>query len=209
MKVYGKDLNPKQIPQGASRKFAKFLGANKDLIQANDFKTLYERLEEELQDFGAREDWFSTTGLTLFLQEAGINPLKSGVVPEGYLEGAHIEEFTVPEGIKSIEDSAFADSSIRELTLPTTIEKIENFALYTATGSNSQLLVIYPGTCEQLQNVDIGSAAFLEQRTLIQCRDGHLHREEGEWVKTDRPVEYKYNADRQQPEDPLFVWKEV
>lgn len=113
-----------------------FLGQHTDLINNNDFKTLYKYTLET----GKQKRFIAH--LSAILLESEINPLLyMWYVPKYFLYGRTLynlkilsDDLKLPEGIRSIEAEAFELSTVRKLTCPDTLKVIfrEAFAQCTS-----------------------------------------------------------------------------
>ena len=88
------------------------------------------------------------------------------------LNGIEIEEITVPEGVKNIQDYALYNyKNIKKIYLPSTIESIGIFAI-TGTSINE---VVYNGTIEMWNKVEKAEDWIIgEVNCVVYCTDGKV-----------------------------------
>ena len=117
-----------------------------DLIDENKWNEVYEYLTRSAITYHA---------VTEALYEAGIEPLDYlEYVPEDYLSNnPNVIEIEIPEGIKSISESAFFNCErITEIELPKSIESIGDWAL---SGMDNLESIYIPGKLEYLGHLAI------------------------------------------------------
>ena len=75
---------------------------------------------------------------------------KLGYVPAGFFAYTDIEDIDLPEGITSIQYSAFYKSNINSIWIPKSIERLEGYCLH----SNSNFISIkYNGTVKEWRKI--------------------------------------------------------
>lgn len=89
-----------------------------------------------------------------------------------YPAGKTASTYSIPEGVTSVNDSAFAScSALTRITLPISVTSIGGWA-FAYCGSLTQ--VNYNGTTTDWRKVKVGSYAFLSNTILICCTDGEV-----------------------------------
>lgn len=123
-----------------------------ELIDENEWDKIYTELAHDYngEDIG---------DFTTYMYAAGINPLEYlDRVPQHYLYYSTLVNLIIPEGIKEIEHGSFSNSSIENLHVPNSCERVFSYAC---------------SNCEQLRSVhlgdnvkSVGSNAFFNCRNL-------------------------------------------
>ena len=95
------------------------------LIAQNKFDSVYEKLSKKL-------DMGYISQFTKLLYASDIDPVNyMNKIPSYFLYNSDINEFTIPNSIKSIGDSAFRDCvSLKKITIPDSVTNIEDGAFY-------------------------------------------------------------------------------
>lgn len=133
-------------------KLLEFLQSHIDLIESQDWETLYRKVRAEAGRGSERGSSKLPGQLTQLLYQADINPLATlSYIPEGFLTQADIESFYIPSHIKIIGSGAFQGcEKLTSLTIPTSVGLIESWAI---------------SGCDSLKSLDIpGSVAILESQ---------------------------------------------
>lgn len=161
-----------------------FLQHNKEFIEENNYEGLYNAAE-----FASLMTGRNISEVTALLLAARIDPLDYMTrVPDFYLyQNTDVEEFTIPEGIKSIGSSAFAWCvNLREVTIPASVREIAPTAFDTCDTLKD---IYYGGTKEQWIVVGnmLRSIAVAVRKTKIHCSNGDLILSggTGQWVEVD------------------------
>ena len=119
----------------------------------------------------------------------------------GYAQAEMIEKLVIPEGVKKIGNSAFDACSITELTLPSTLEYIGDYAFYNAIlwksdeiSGNVVFTDVDMTNCKKLAR--IGSYAFTECYGLAEIKLPSDEVEIGTYAffKTEAMVNFLKNA---------------
>ena len=145
----------------------KFIEEYIDLIEAKDWRTLYNHAYEEIP--------FQIGNLTANLIRADVNPLDDldVVLPEMFSEG-FIDEVVLPIHISVIKRQAFMNCyMLKEITLPPALLRIDDDAFI---GCYELRTIRYPGTIKKLKmsfpNWEHFSKLFDDCATnLIYCTD--------------------------------------
>lgn len=105
-----------------SSKLKKILEENKDLINSNNFKKLYDKISDPLL----------IGELTYVLYKSGINPLKyMDKIPFYFFyEIAVPDDFVIPENIKQIMPHAFTNARIDSIYIPDSVKSIRGIAFF-------------------------------------------------------------------------------
>ena len=89
-----------------------------------------------------------------------------------YPLGMNSEEYTIPNGVKSIAQEAFELSGVQTITIPTSVTTIE----YRAFNACDNLgRVNFAGTVAQWKAIDIGEENDVLNNAIICCTDGALY----------------------------------
>ena len=89
-----------------------------------------------------------------------------------YPLGMNSEEYTIPNGVKSIAQEAFELSGVQTITIPTSVTTIE----YRAFNACDNLgRVNFAGTVAQWKAIDIGEENDALNNAIIYCTDGTLY----------------------------------
>ena len=128
------------------------------LIAQNRFDIVYEKLSKKLAFEYISE-------FTKLLYASGIDPvIYMSKIPSYFLIRTDINEFTIPDWIKSIGDSAFYDCmSLKKITIPDSVTNIEDGAFYGCIDLSSITIpdsVVSIGnfvfeTCSSLTNITL------------------------------------------------------
>lgn len=148
----------------------KFIEEYIDLIEAKDWRTLYNHAQTEIP--------FQIGNLTTNLMNAGINPLDDldVVLPEMFADSM-IAKIELPIQISVIKRQAFKNCyELREVTLPPALLRIDNEAFANCYDLHT---IRYPGTIKKLKmsfpNWEHFSKLFDDCATaLIYCTDGDV-----------------------------------
>lgn len=142
----------------------KFIKENSSLINEEDWRSFYEKLNHPDIDRKVKGE------INRVLLSSGINPLLNfDRVPPYFLEGADLDKFEIPEGVKYIKKNAIRNSSIATLYLPNSLLIIDESAFNTS----SIYSLMYNGTKEEWGEVmlelewDLGIRSF-----EVNCTDG-------------------------------------
>lgn len=114
-----------------------FIESNIDLIDNNDFQTLFDKCE-----------YIYRAALCKILYSADIQPLNHmcSVVNGMFFENDELTEIIIPEGIEKIERDAFADCyNLKTLNLPSTLKWVEEDAFQACSNLHT---VTYRGSVE-------------------------------------------------------------
>ena len=141
-----------------------------DLIEAKDWRTLYNHAYEEIP--------FQVGSLTTNLMHAGINPLGDldVVLPEMFVSSI-IQNIELPVHIAVIKRQAFMNCfELREITLPPALIRIDDEAFANCFELHT---IKYQGTIKHLKmsfpNWEHFSKLFDDCSTnLIHCTDGYV-----------------------------------
>lgn len=146
-----------------------FLENSREPLKNEDWRALYDKAANLLipQSVGQ---------LTQVLESVNLNPLDDlDFVPICYHTGdTSLESVSIPEGIKIIQNNAFAGcTNLTQVTIPLSVEAIR----YAAFFNCSKLKVInYAGTRNQWFSIKKEQDAFLSTPpdTVIHCIDADL-----------------------------------
>lgn len=165
---------------------SKFLISNLDLIDSNDFSTLYDLITASITE----------SELTEALILAGIDPLPyMSDIPNSYASKCnYIHEITIPGNIKRIGDFAFYDSSslegidveegciyigefafeacpeLTDVYLPSTIRTLD---VKCFANCPSLAEIMFAGTIDQWKLINISRSAFNNSPVIgVKCADG-------------------------------------
>lgn len=140
-----------------------FLKENIELLQNNDFTSIYKIYKNSYRD---------VTSLTELFLESGINPLEYMTkVPAHYAEASKlITEIAIPKTITIIEEYAFSWCvNLQNAYIPKSIKEIK-FEAFNRTGN---CIFTYEGTKEEFLSIQIESDA-IPKGVNIHCLDGDL-----------------------------------
>ena len=88
------------------------------------------------------------------LLDSGVNPLlKLDCIPAGFFfkwEGG-LDEYEIPNNIKTIKSSAFHSSGLKKIKIPKSVVEIEAYAFYDCYPN---LKIIYEGSIEDWNNIE-------------------------------------------------------
>lgn len=138
------------------RYIKKYIEDHIDLIDENDFNSLYNSCPENLRGL-----------LSESLYNCGIDPLSylTSVPRRMWFESESLEQFKIPAGIKSIEASAFEDSTIEEVFIPASVVTIHTAAfcgckqLKTITFESGSSLKLIGSSCfencSSIESIDL------------------------------------------------------
>lgn len=153
-----------------------FIEKHIDLIDENtpnSWKRLYNIIGE---DFGFDVHIIGSMG-KIFL-DAGINPCNVlNYVPANFLNGQkEITRFDVPMGCKWIGECAFEDSSIEQITIPSSVNSLEFLSL---SGTNLEEIILPDSIenvssgvfydCYKLKKADLGQVISLGKDIFANC----------------------------------------
>ena len=115
-----------------------FLKDNEELIRQNKFQEFFDQVE----NYRCKNKFFH------FFYNYGINPLKymESIPSMMFYRDKEIFDFVIPENIQSIGAYAFSESSVKNVTLPKSLQIIWNNAFES---------------CEQLESIDIPKSTTL------------------------------------------------
>lgn len=104
----------------------KFIEKNIDLIEHENFETLYQRLRDQSE----------ATALTETLLGAGIDPASyMKKIPERYLQDSAIQSYVIPNGINAIDDYAFSGcENLKSVKIPGSVTYIDRAAFHGCSG---------------------------------------------------------------------------
>ena len=113
-------------------------------LNNNDFEAIYSKID----------DAYVSTAFTALLLKNNINPLEyMSYVPSDFmLEIDDIEDFVIPNGIKKIEWYAFSWCDFKSITIPKSVEIIEDSAF---SNCNELTDVYYEGTWDDWNKIKI------------------------------------------------------
>ena len=95
----------------------------------NDFEAIYNKIH----------DSYLSSAFTALLLKNNINPLEyMSSVPDGFMQDITIEDFVIPNGIKKIKWFAFSWCDFKSITIPKSVEIIEDSAF-----SNCEITDVY------------------------------------------------------------------
>lgn len=124
-----------------------------------------------------------TSLLTNILLECGINPLLyMDRIPSAYYCNNEIEEFIVPDTIKSITYGTLNLYNCKKFYLPKSLKYL-NLQVFNYVGGDNSLVVFYNGDKETLRDSIIdpysidGSFTLRKSKFTIKCNDGVLEYE--------------------------------
>lgn len=142
----------------------------RESLSKKDFKSLYEQIDGSL-----------ISQFTQFCYNVlKIDPLGYlDYIPEGFLHASEIEEFTIPDGMKSIGDIAFYGcKSLKVIEIPSSVTSVGDSAFSFCSSLTSIEIpngvtdIGYEAfyTCRNLTNVIIpNSVTNIESRVFVHC----------------------------------------
>lgn len=145
-----------------------FIEQNIELIESGDFDLVYNLTKEHKY-----ERWY-VGELTDMLYAIDIHPLNYlKEVPEGFLNGStQIKNLYIPSNIREISWYAFYISSLKSVSIPDSIKKIDNGAFFNC---NDLEEIKYYGTMDQFKQIElVGDAKSGLKGRTIECTDGPL-----------------------------------
>lgn len=120
-----------------TRQLKVFLKQNLDLIDDNNYDTLYNLYAEQVPELS------DISKLTEALWSCDIHPeFLIDTLPAGFLAGSSISEFIIPTNIEAIDYSAFDSCSLTNIVVPDGVKYIRSSAF---------------GYCENLTSVSLPS----------------------------------------------------
>ena len=198
--------NVKSIPQWAFQGTAliKVSFANVTEIGAQSF-TNVTTLEEV--SFGARTTTigsraFSGTGIKAVAIPGNVVSLEGSV----FANCAALKEAEIAEGIREIPESLFyGDSSLESVALPTTLEKIGDYAFYNCTALT---MVNYAGSDAQWAQITIGTNndPLLNAKGLVAVTGVSLNAEELNLTVGEDPVTLVATVEPENAADKTVTW---
>lgn len=133
-----------------------FIEQNIALIDANDFKALYQKAEDEL--------FFGCGKITDTLISAGIDPLEyMDMVPQFYGSYGQQETYIIPDSVDKIIKDAFFSSDLKYIHIPKMCTRIMSCAFEECTNLTSVKIdegIVYIGEkafsgCESLRSITL------------------------------------------------------
>ena len=101
-------------------------------LNNNDFDTIYHNIEREYRHY-------HISPFTALLLKNNINPLEyMSYVPSNFMLEINVEDFVIPNGIKKIKWYAFSWCDFKSITIPKSVEIIEDSAF-----SNCEITDVY------------------------------------------------------------------
>ena len=98
-------------------------------LYRNDFDTIYNKID----------DCYLSSAFTALLLKNNINPLEyMSYVPSNFMLEINVEDFVIPNGIKKIKWYAFSWCDFKSITIPKSVEIIEDSAF-----SNCEITDVY------------------------------------------------------------------
>lgn len=155
-----------ELPDKDKQVLLNILKENRDFVDQNKWNDFYKSQAYWLSDL------YISTILTMMIYDLGIDPLKyMDSVPSFFLARADIDNFVIPEGVKSINSSAFgACENLKTITIPTTVEKIQEQSFEQCENLHK---IVYKGTKDMWSQIDLASGWDEGTENLtIECSDG-------------------------------------
>ena len=145
-----------------------FIEENINLIDDNDFTSLYEKAQQYLTE--EYEDCL-VPYLTEALLECDINPLSyMNKVPKRYLQKSSLKYLDIVEPIAYIDSDTLSCPLLETLQIPKTLTNLDLDNFY----QNKNLTIIYPGDSKEF----LEKVSVYKQKTnyliTIKCVDGNL-----------------------------------
>jgi hypothetical protein len=83
-----------------------------------------------------------------------------------------LQGIVIPKSVKTIDEAAFLQSGVLEVTLYTGIEELKDFSFHTLSASPT---FYYEGTLEQWNKIALGSGVVLDfENSFIKCQDAEM-----------------------------------
>ena len=137
-----KNFDINQLPLD---KIGKFLKQNKELLQWNDIKTLYDQLSPGYQPDLVISD------LSDFFIFNDIDFLKyTDYIPRECFFRSYIDHITIPSHIQSLDESSFRETLLEEIVIPGNVKIIKHCAFYDC--NRLQKVIIEEGVKEIEKN---------------------------------------------------------
>ena len=139
-----------------------FIEENIDLIEENRWDEVYENASFDL-------DSTDSTGMfTEAMLDIGLDPIAEQEldwIPDYYLSGTSITEFTIPNTIHSLGEGCFSYSSLKTITIPASVETIRDYVFYEC--ANLEEVIVLGDTR------DIGSKVFYgcPENLVVKCKE--------------------------------------
>lgn len=152
-------------------KIRNFINNNEQLIDSNDWETVYYNAQIDIVNN------YDIGEFTKLILDADIDPLEHlGHIPVAYLCSTFTDKFDIPDHITSIGSFAFSNTDIKEITIPKSVQHINNKAFSECdsleiVNIQSGLKTLHSGvfsSCYKLKQInfpttltDIGRSCFL------------------------------------------------
>ena len=138
-----------------------FIEENIDLIEENRWDEVYDNASFNL-------DSDSTGMFTKAMLDIGLDPVaEQGLdwIPDYYLSGTSITEFTIPNTLHSLGEGCFSYSSLKTITIPESVETLRDYVFYEC--ANLEEVIVLGDTR------DIGSKVFYgcSENLVVKCKE--------------------------------------
>lgn len=172
-------------------KIKQYIETHIDLIENNDFETLYQRAETELNG--------GVAVMTDLFLEAGINPLAYlSYIPTQYQFGGQQELLVIPSHIRSIRSYAYAHNYFDSIVIPKNIKTIGYGAFKSC--SDLKFIDIQEGVlsitdyafanCGHIQKVKLPSTIGALGKDIFSYNDSIIEIEyngtEDDWIRISK-----------------------
>ena len=153
-----------------SEELKNFIEENADLINNNEFDTVFKKLNRDFSISFQESNTFLNV-----LYSAGIDPLLyMKKMPMGFMmDNPDVESIKIPSNIVKISNSAFSDcKNLKSVDMKGLVIEIGRFAFYKCTSLKD---IYYAGTIKQWNNVHIDNTGntllFKPGNCIIHCKD--------------------------------------
>ena len=146
-------------------------------INANQFDEIYKEaitlddLEPSLVSY-----------LTAVLHSAGIHPENyMSYIPRHFLYDSNIEEFTIPDNIRSIKTEAFSGSCLTQIKIPKQVETVGDDAFYMCDDLES----VYIDNVDTIFGFGVFTFCDKLKKFTVNCYETDLENVIADWMQKD------------------------